>query len=125
VLPYEGRAVASATALIDRVVTAHGFEPNIGMHADVGRCLYTYVALMFDRAMPGEDARAIACHDALLTALMAEGHYPFRLALPAQGALPAPSDATQDLVWALKRLLDPRDVLAPGRYDFRTLQSPE
>jgi 4-cresol dehydrogenase (hydroxylating) len=35
-------------------------------------------------------------------------------------ALPAPRDDHGALLSRLKRALDPNDILAPGRYDFRS-----
>lgn len=74
--------------------------------------------IVFDRDRPGADARALACHDALLGQLAQSGHLPQRLALPAMGALPAPRDDFAAVLARLKRALDPLGVLAPGRYDF-------
>jgi len=66
----------------------------------------------------GEDARAQACHDAVLARLIADGHYPFRLASLAMGQLPAPKDATGAVLASIKAVLDPAQVLSPGRYEF-------
>lgn len=52
------------------------------------------------------------------------GHYPFRLALPAQGRMPAPADDTVSVMSALKAALDPAGVLSPGRYGFGALATP-
>jgi 4-cresol dehydrogenase (hydroxylating) len=116
VLPLQGALVAQLLPQLEALVLAHGFEPNLGMHVSDARCLLAYAAIMYDRNVPGEDARARACHDALFARLLSQGHYPFRLSLPAMSQLPPPADATGRLMDALKQVLDPALVLAPGRY---------
>ena len=118
VLPLQGAPAVQALAQVEALIRRHGLEPNLGMHIDAHRTLLAYIALMYDREAPGEDARALACHDAVLALLVSLGHYPFRLALPAQGQLPAPADDTVSVMAALKSALDPAQVLSPGRYRF-------
>ena len=120
VLPLQGTPAVQALAQVEALIRQHGLEPNLGMHIDAHRTLLVYIALMYDREAPGEDARALACHDAVLDLLVTLGHYPFRLALPAQGRLPAPADDTVAVMSALKAALDPARVLSPGRYEFGT-----
>lgn len=118
-LPYDSPFLVAFLPILEARILAHGFEPNLGMHTDDGRCLYGYVALMYDRDAAGEDARALACHDDVLQLLIENGCHPFRLGLAAMGQLPPPDDAYGAVLGGIKRLLDPADVLAPGRYDFR------
>jgi 4-cresol dehydrogenase (hydroxylating) flavoprotein subunit len=118
VMPLRGPIVTAMLPELEELIERHGFEPNIGMHIEAGRTLPAYIALMYDRDVPGEDARALACHDALLDLLLVRGHYPFRLAHPAQGRLPIPADDTTAVMARLKSALDPAGVLSPGRYAF-------
>jgi 4-cresol dehydrogenase (hydroxylating) flavoprotein subunit len=118
VVPLHGSLVIALLPELEELIERHGFEPNIGMHIEAGRTLLAYIALMYDRDVPGEDARALACHDALLNLLLARGHYPFRLALPAQGRMPSPTDQTVTVMQQLRSVLDPAGVLSPGRYAF-------
>jgi 4-cresol dehydrogenase (hydroxylating) len=118
VLPLRGEQAVQVLSQVEALIWRHGLEPNIGMHIDAHRTLRVYIALMYDREVPGEDARALACHHEMLALLLAQGHFPFRLALPAQGLLPAPFDDTVHVMSALKRALDPARVLSPGRYEF-------
>jgi len=72
-----------------------------------------------DRDLPGEDERAMACHDELLSELIAAGYPPYRLGVQSIHSLPAPTDDSIALIERLKLALDPNDILAPGRYDAR------
>jgi 4-cresol dehydrogenase (hydroxylating) len=75
------------------------------------------VSILFDRDVEGEDERALACHDELLAALIAEGYYPYRLSLQAMDKLPPSIPGYGRLLSGLKTFLDPQDCLARGRYE--------
>ena len=120
VVPLDGSDVVRATSLMHETIARSGFEPQIGMSIVSPRALHAFASIVYDRDTPGDDERALRAHAALLDALIAEGFFPYRLALPAMDALPAPRDDYGTLMQTLKRALDPNDVLALGRYDFRS-----
>ena len=115
-LPLDGRTVAPVMAAMEQRIRAHGFEPNLGLNPISPRLFEAYAALMYDRDVPGEDARAMACHDALVRALVAQGHLPYRLGVQSFGMLPPPKDDSRALMLRLKSAFDPHNVVAPGRY---------
>jgi 4-cresol dehydrogenase (hydroxylating) len=116
-LPARGGEVAAAVQLAEELLPAHGFEPSLALVAIDERLVYLLIAILYDREVPGEDARARACHDALLGRFLARGLYPFRLGLQSMELLPPPDDDWAILMRRLKDALDPHHVLAPGRYE--------
>jgi 4-cresol dehydrogenase (hydroxylating) len=118
-VPLEGRQAAEANALVERIILDHGLEPLVGWIVQQERVAYFIVLLIYDRAVPGEEERAMACHDAVMTACIARGWIPWRLGIHSMGALAAGRDDSDDVLRDLKRALDPRDLLAPGRYSPR------
>jgi len=64
-------------------------------------------------------ARARSCHDKILVRPTDAGYPPVRLGIQSMH-LGAPTEQVDvNLVWDLKRNIDPGDIMAPGRYDFR------
>ncbi len=118
-LPFRGVDAAAATRIIERVLPAHGFEPLTAMVAQTERSIYLVPLVIYDRDIEGEDERAMQAHDALLAELVEKGYLPYRLGIQSMSALPAPDDDHGALLRRIKRALDPDDILAPGRYDFR------
>lgn len=116
VLPFSGRHVTRALALIEEILAAHGFDANLGLNFSSERTVEATVAILFDREGAGEDQRAQACHDDLLARLLAAGYPPYRLGLQSMNALPAGTDDTAAVLAQLKAALDPAGILAPGRY---------
>ncbi|MGQ0650952.1 MAG: FAD-binding oxidoreductase [Betaproteobacteria bacterium] len=115
-LPLAGASAAPVLAQLERRILARGFEPNLGMNPASARLLDVYASLMYDRDVPGEDERAMRCHDELLAWLAARGHLPSRLGIQSMHLLPPPADDSARVLRRIKRAFDPRAVIAPGRY---------
>jgi 4-cresol dehydrogenase (hydroxylating) len=117
-LPF-GEGSTAALGLIERIVRDAGFEPQIGFDCADPRTIEAYVTIAYDRDAAGEDARALACHDALMRSLGEMGCPPYRLGVQPGGGghIPAGSEA---LLALIKPALDPRCILAPGRYGIGT-----
>lgn len=118
-LPLDGAPVVEAVRTAEETITTASFEPILALQCVSPRAAHAFFAIVYDRDVEGEDERAMACHDRLMERLVARGHLPYRLGVHSMGALPPPNDGSGRLLRALKGALDPADVLAPGRYDFR------
>ncbi|MFT5522298.1 MAG: 4-cresol dehydrogenase (hydroxylating) [Pirellulaceae bacterium] len=118
-LPLVSDTMNALLDLIKTTVLEHKFEPNIGFNCVSGRCANLYTALVYDREVNGEDERAVQCHDRLIELLAAKGVLPYRLSNLSQKSLPKSNGAYDSFLQQLKEMLDPNDILAPGRYDFR------
>ncbi|MBD2300152.1 FAD-binding oxidoreductase [Nostoc sp. FACHB-190] len=118
-VPFDGKHVRTALKIIEEIAIRYQFEPNIGLQCVTERSIDMTVAIVYDRDVPGEDERAIACHDEMMQKLILEGYIPYRLTTSAMNSLPTPKDDYGKLLQELKRALDPNNILAPGRYDFQ------
>ncbi|EYF03727.1 FAD-binding oxidoreductase [Chondromyces apiculatus] len=118
-VPSTGKHVTAALRTIRERTLSHRFEPGISVIFATERCANIVVAFMYDREIPGEDERAMACYQDVFDSLAAQGYLPYRLGIQSMGSLPAAQPGYGAVVEALKRALDPHDILSPGRYDFR------
>lgn len=125
VLPFDGCQVIEALEIIESTVKSYHFEPNVAMTCSSGRSIRMFLAIMYDREVPGEDERAMECHDLTLQLLSEKGYLPYRLGIQSMNSLPPVQDDYGHLISTLKKGLDPNNVLSPGRYDFRQEWSPK
>jgi len=115
ILPNEGSHAQRVTALATELVLRHGFEPAISLTVLTDRTLSCIISIAFDREVPGEDERALACYHDLLERCAAEGYYSYRLSIASMSSMASPG-AYNQLLQSIKQTLDPAGVLAPGRY---------
>jgi 4-cresol dehydrogenase (hydroxylating) len=116
-MPFDGRTVQGAAAIVQDVCDSNGFESDMAVTGMSERLLVMVSGLFFDRARRDDDERAMACHRALVRRLASEGFYAYRLSLPDMTEFPWPRDGYGEVLRTLKGALDPRGVLAPGRYE--------
>src|SRR5262249_16381811 len=115
--PFISRDVRAGVQIIEQGCLQHGLEPHIALICTSERSIDATVFLMYDRDAPGEDARARDCHDWLLRNLIDQGYLPYRLGIQSMNALPAVSDDSRRFLNRLKAMIDPNNILAPGRYE--------
>ncbi len=117
VAPLKGSHALRLNALVEGVFDRHGFEPMISMTVISERALDCIIALHYDRDIPGEDGRALACHREVLDELLNAGYYPYRLGSHEMEHINRTSAPAWNRVMArLGHALDPQGILAPGRY---------
>jgi 4-cresol dehydrogenase (hydroxylating) len=119
VVPLDGAHAEAAARAASEILARHGFDTILEIVPLSDRSAELLAALVWDRDLPGADDRAVTCHDELLHRCCELGYVPYRLNHLSMQSLPAARDDYGALMERLKRALDPNDVLAPGRYDFR------
>jgi 4-cresol dehydrogenase (hydroxylating) len=118
-LPYDGCHVARLTALMEKAAFEHGLEPQVMFYNMSEWLLKAFAVIVYDRDEEGEEKRARKCYEATIGKLVGEGYAPVRLGIQSMGAIAPAQQSYVDTIQKLKKLFDPNDILAPGRYDFR------
>lgn len=116
VAPTSGKHIAVIWGIVKTTMLSHGFEPVVSITLISERAMDCVVNLSYDRDIPGEDDRAMACHDAMLSQLCAAGYYPYRLGLQSLGKLPAHTPSYDRFFKQLRAVIDPNGILSPGHY---------
>ena len=119
VLPFKAASLREAIGVFERRAAEHGIDPQIGLSCPSGRSMHLFLSIIYDRNLDGADERAMACYDETLAELAGLGHLPYRLGIQSMKTLPTPDDDHGFIMKLLKQSLDPANVVAPGRYDFR------
>jgi 4-cresol dehydrogenase (hydroxylating) flavoprotein subunit len=116
VLPNTGPHALEVTRLATGILLDHGFEPQMSLSLATERSSICVITISYDREAPGEDGRALACYRALVEALLARGYPPYRLPVTGMSYWQVEA-AYAGVLRQVRRALDPRLVLSPGRYD--------
>jgi 4-cresol dehydrogenase (hydroxylating) flavoprotein subunit len=116
-IPFRSADVRAAVRIAEQGCLSHGFEPNIALICTSERNIDATVMIMYDRDVEGEDAKARACHDKVLSDLVESGYIPYRLGIQSMSSLPPVGDDSRLFRQRLKRMIDPKSILAPGRYE--------
>lgn len=115
VAPATGEDAEALTRAACATVLEHGYEPMISMTMVTERCLTCVISISYDRDIPGEDERAMACYGALRDGMIARGNYSYRLGVQSMMETSLATGSSHFLR-GLKGFLDPAGILAPGRY---------
>lgn len=117
VAPTRGHFAKEMTDIASKILYAHGFEPSMTLTLINARCLDNVISISYDRDVPGEDQRALACYAELTQGLMAAGYFPYRLGTHAMRLMQQYGGSEYlDLLRQLKHLFDPHQIISPGRY---------
>lgn len=117
VAPASGQAAREVMDIVAPIYEAHGFEALVTFTLITPRALCCVTNVSFDRREQAEVARAAACYDALVEALMARGYISYRTGPRGFAKLGRGSSVFWDVARELKGALDPDGLISPGRYD--------
>lgn len=116
-VPFSGAAVGEVVEIAGGLMPLFGFEANLSLLSAGSRCLYLVALILFDREVPGEDERALACQRALASELWGAGYAPARTGVESVGLpLPAATDDSEVVLRRIREALDPAGVLAGGKH---------
>ena len=115
-IPFTAKDVLASIKICERACTKYGFEMNIGFLFISQRCLDITGGLCYDRTIPGEDEKAMRCHDEIMKAMIQKGYSPYRLGIQSMKLVKHKSLTTSTFLKKLKKSLDVNNILAPGHY---------
>ena len=114
--PFRGRDAMECVAIYRDTFAEHGFEPDMSVSAIRERTLEVNVSIVFDRDVPGEDEKALRCVRDVMNRQQKAGYYSHRLGIPNMHMMEHLTPDHQATLRAISEALDPKQILAPGRY---------
>jgi len=117
VSPLLGKTMIKVVAKVKKIFADYGFEPNIAFNLATERAAYINIMIIYDKEVQGEDQRALKCYKTTISALKKYGIMPYRLTTKGMSFI-HPDVNYSELIKSLKKLVDPNNILMPGRYDF-------
>lgn len=115
IIPASGHDVQSSMSLVEKTFGKYGFKPYITLNL-MGASLETVITLAFDKRVEGMTTRAHTCNKELHAVLRHEGYLPYRVGIDLMDQVIDSDDIYWQVVRNIKTVLDPNDIIAPGRY---------
>ncbi len=119
VIPMTGTDISAFTAMTDKILKRFSFETNIAITLINERACCCTVGIYYDKEIPEENSRAYACYSTMLETYFHHGYIPYRFGSSTEIAKNTLFN-TEDTFWKtchlIKNALDPKHILAPGRY---------
>ncbi len=117
-LPLDGNSVLVAVAMIRDICDSHNFAPYVTFNVVDSKALEAVISLAFDRREGGRSSAAHACIDALTEAFIQAGFPPYRVGIQSMARIVKEDDTFWQTVKGLKAVLDPNNIISPGRYNL-------
>ncbi len=116
VLPMTGRDALAVMDITEPIFMEEGFEALATFTLINERSMIGILNIAFDKSVAEETVRAERCYHRLVEALMQAGYVPYRTGLEGMPKLRDANDVFWQVAEAIKRALDPQDLIARGRY---------
>ena len=116
VVPFSGKDVLAAAAIIKEVIKKYSFEPAISLQCTTERCINVIASFCWDREVAGEDEMAEKCYFEVSRLLNEKGYFSYRGNTLAMNKATGEDNPYDSFVEDLKRAIDPDGILSPKRY---------
>ncbi len=116
VMPMRGVDALRVLNIARPIIEAHGFDHDVSMILVNERALVSTNIIAFDKRLPDECAKASECYDKLFETLLKAGYPVYRSGPQGMAKLRAHDSVFWDVATDIKRALDPKDIIARGRY---------
>lgn len=116
-IPLSGAAAREVVDEADRRFEQDGFKAYTTLNLVSDRAAECVINLAFDRRDTGRTEAALRCVEDLTESCIRMGYPPYRLGIQSMDRMVDPENAFWRTVRALKEVLDPNHIIAPGRYN--------
>ena len=115
-VPMRSEEVEAYVAHVEGVCRKHGMDSLITLTSLSPRVFDSTVPLLFDASDPDATQRAHTCYNELLDTGNRLGFVPYRVGVQHMHRVVDPRATCWHTVDKIKSVLDPNDIIAPGRY---------
>jgi 4-cresol dehydrogenase (hydroxylating) len=115
-VPMRADSVTAYVPMVTRIMREHRLEPLLTLTSLSERCFDSTVPLLFDLDSEASRKNAEDCYWALLEAGRRQGVLPYRVGIQTMEWLSRNDAPFWQVVREIKKTLDPRAIISPGRY---------
>jgi 4-cresol dehydrogenase (hydroxylating) len=119
VVPFTSKDIQAVNSILEAVTLKFHFEPNVAFLNTSERIMRMFAIVAYDRHVPGEDEKALACVKECHNKLIEAGYPPFRVGIQLQDDLPIADLKYRFFIDKIKDLSDAHNTLSSEKYSFR------
>ena len=112
----EGNHVIKLISLVEPIFHKYGFDLQQTLSMTTERALTSVMTISFDKKNEVESQKAKICHDEVVRVLHKEGYILYRAGNHSMHLLPEESNTYFDFLKTIKKAIDTRNVISPGKY---------
>jgi 4-cresol dehydrogenase (hydroxylating) len=118
IIPADGKTVFEVVRDTCDTFSRYGFEAAITVNLMNTKVMEGVVSLAFDRRNAEQTGKAHACIQEMEGRYMEQGYPPYRVGINSMHHVVNEGDPFWRTARALKKVLDPNSIIAPGRYNL-------
>lgn len=118
IIPAFGKTVLEVVTDTRETFAKHGFEAAITVNLMDSKAMEGVVSLAFDRRNTEQAERAKTCIQEMEARYMEQGYPPYRVGINSMHHVVKDDDPYWHTVRDLKKVFDPNNIIAPGRYNL-------
>lgn len=115
-VPLNGRDMSDVVGMVRPLYVKYGFDFTTALIVGNPRTVVALMSVFFDKEDPDETGRAEALYYAIGEVTQRAGYQAYRASTMYMSKIMEPAPEFQDLCNRIKGALDPRGILAPGKY---------
>lgn len=116
--PLSGRCAQDVVSMAQTAFTRHHFQMAITINFVDAKAAEAVISLPFDKRDEQQVAAAHQCINELTDEYVSAGFLPYRVGVQNMRSVVNPDDPFWQTVRDLKKVLDPNQIIAPGRYNL-------
>jgi 4-cresol dehydrogenase (hydroxylating) len=124
VVPFTGEHVGRAMAMAREISRRHEFDFFVEVIVEGPRSVIMLLGVFYERDDEADATRARAWYEETRRTFMEQGYPPYRTTTMSMPGSSASNPASQQFLAAIKHAVDPRNLIAPGRYGM-PMRGPE
>lgn len=117
-LPMDGATVVDVVQGMKTLAQSHGYELHVTLNIETSTSFVAVANLLFDRSQTGAVDAAHTCARVLWRYLRERGLEVYRARSDMMADVVNEKDPFWRTAWELKRVFDPDNLIAPGRYNL-------
>jgi 4-cresol dehydrogenase (hydroxylating) len=116
VVPSTGKALTELLDVVKPLYRKHRFDFSTALMLANPRAIIALMSIFFEREDPEETGRAMALYNEMCETTAAAGYQQYRTTVAYMDRILRHSPSFRDMTDKIKQVLDPHNILAPGRY---------